>query len=768
MRITKKDILALILLTVTVVIFFGRLFYPNPQIFITPEMGVSDIWQLNYPLKVFLQESLKNGHLPLWNKNMGGGFPLLAEAQIGTFFLPNIILLYLFASYTAFNLMYVVTFLTAGFSLYFLAKYFKLSTTASLLSSFTFMFSGFFVAHISHLNVIQAASFLPLLFLLSIYIVNQNHKRWTLGLIALYAFVLSQQIFAGFPQMVFLTLFAVFLYCGFLLVIKIRDKKILTFVKPICILIISIALGFLLSSIQLLPTLELTGLSKRDGGLDPAEVLNFSFKPELFKTFVDPWAAGSPRDGTYPDYTKFSGAIFWENIGYIGILPLIFVLFSLFVIRKNKTVLFFWIFCIVSVLLMLGKYSPLYVVLVFPPMNFFRIHSRFILLAIFSLTILSGFGLDYCIQKIKAVLKQNTMKVFLPTLVGIFAVTITYVDITRLWFNYHALADVKQWISEPETVSYLKTVDHGRFFSLNRFSLWRDHFLEKGWVNSDEYFDARNGLHPNLSIFYNLPSAEIYTALYTRRWMYFISLIQSGMNTETVTKSVNKASSNLLSASNITHIIGTKDFNAEGFTKVFETVEPVFDFSHLVIYKNENAVDRAYFTNNYTVADTVADVFSMLISTSFEPGNTVIIEKNIDLPKDTTKQNAEIEILTDEHQYLSIKLNAPKDGLLVVSDSYYPGWKALVDGKETEILPANINQRAVIIPKGEHTIEFIYTSMSLEKGRIISAVTLAIIVILAAFQSGYFFLRKDPDNTRSSHRRHSKPYTLKRATRKTR
>ena len=55
-----------------------------------------------------------------------------------------------------------------------------------------------------------------------------------------------------------------------------------------------------------------------------------------------------------------------------------------------------------------------------------------------------------------------------------------------------------------------------------------------------------------------------------------------------------------------------------------------------------------------------------------------------------------------------IAAEAKKDGWLLLLDSYYPGWKAEVDGKQVEILRANGFFRTVHIPAGKHTVVFTY------------------------------------------------------------
>ena len=82
-----------------------------------------------------------------------------------------------------------------------------------------------------------------------------------------------------------------------------------------------------------------------------------------------------------------------------------------------------------------------------------------------------------------------------------------------------------------------------------------------------------------------------------------------------------------------------------------------------------------------------------------------------------------------------------EDGILVLADSYYPGWEVYVDGQKTSILPANINQRAIILSKGEHSVKFVFQPISFKLGAIISifsTITLFMLFIFSILKSKVF------------------------------
>ncbi|HMQ55277.1 MAG TPA: YfhO family protein, partial [Anaerolineae bacterium] len=75
-------------------------------------------------------------------------------------------------------------------------------------------------------------------------------------------------------------------------------------------------------------------------------------------------------------------------------------------------------------------------------------------------------------------------------------------------------------------------------------------------------------------------------------------------------------------------------------------------------------------------------------------------------------------------QSLSLSVSTPTPALLVLSEPYYPGWQATVDGQSAPILRANYLLRAIPVPAGEHRIELVFQPWSFTLGAIISLLTL--------------------------------------------
>jgi uncharacterized membrane protein YfhO len=75
--------------------------------------------------------------------------------------------------------------------------------------------------------------------------------------------------------------------------------------------------------------------------------------------------------------------------------------------------------------------------------------------------------------------------------------------------------------------------------------------------------------------------------------------------------------------------------------------------------------------------------------------------------------------------------------MLILTDSYYPGWRAYVDGKETTILRANHFFRGVPVGPGAHVVEFQYDPLSFKVGLRVSFLTLLCLLIV----SGLVYMR---------------------------
>jgi hypothetical protein len=103
-------------------------------------------------------------------------------------------------------------------------------------------------------------------------------------------------------------------------------------------------------------------------------------------------------------------------------------------------------------------------------------------------------------------------------------------------------------------------------------------------------------------------------------------------------------------------------------------------------------------------------------------------EKNFDIiEKESSEKFRRIDVMTyDDPNQISLLVNQDVDGWLVVSDVYYPGWKAFVDCHEQTVFRADYLFRAVKVTSGKHKILFQYSPLSIKTGSLFTIFSLII------------------------------------------
>src|SRR5205085_12603574 len=85
----------------------------------------------------------------------------------------------------------------------------------------------------------------------------------------------------------------------------------------------------------------------------------------------------------------------------------------------------------------------------------------------------------------------------------------------------------------------------------------------------------------------------------------------------------------------------------------------------------------------------------------------------------------------DGERSVTLAVDASRPAQLVLADTYYPGWKATVDGHGVPIHPADAAFRGVAVPAGRHTVRFSYEPSSVRVGALLSL--LGVLVVIAGF-----------------------------------
>jgi hypothetical protein len=144
---------------------------------------------------------------------------------------------------------------------------------------------------------------------------------------------------------------------------------------------------------------------------------------------------------------------------------------------------------------------------------------------------------------------------------------------------------------------------------------------------------------------------------------------------------------------------------------------------------------RAYVVGGLEVFDDQDKAMLFLTHRPFDPWEVAIIDRPA-MHGDSfaglrpRKVRHEIRRLTYRPNGLDIDVYSEAPGLLVISDAFYPGWTATVNGKETPIYKVNGAFRGVRISEGTHLVKMDYSPRSLPIGVAVSLTTLALMLIL--------------------------------------
>lgn len=166
-----------------------------------------------------------------------------------------------------------------------------------------------------------------------------------------------------------------------------------------------------------------------------------------------------------------------------------------------------------------------------------------------------------------------------------------------------------------------------------------------------------------------------------------------------------------------------------------------------MVQRNPEALGNAWFVDAYQlVEDPNAEILAL---NELNPADTAIIDKRFAemvQGKDLSRDSASVIVM--DHQkpynpdYVVYKTKTNKDQLAVFSEVYYaPDWRAYIDGKPADYFRANYILRAMIIPAGEHKIEFRNEAPLMHKMDMVSLIS-SILFVLAVAGSLVVYYRK--------------------------
>lgn len=249
-------------------------------------------------------------------------------------------------------------------------------------------------------------------------------------------------------------------------------------------------------------------------------------------------------------------------------------------------------------------------------------------------------------------------------------------------------------------------------------------FDNLGPTELTQWQPLRETLIPNLGVPAGLAAANNYDPLVVGRWQRLIDLLD---------KANPDQRARLLGLMNVGYFID------DTVTAVWPSL---YTGSRMSIQQVPQPLPRAYFVARVYPARDEAEVMARLNGPDFDSHQEVIIiDNSVNAGLNSTGAepkalSATVNIIKETASTISLQVNAPAVGFVVLTDTFYPGWQARVDGQPAQIYPANLAFRAVAVEAGQHEISFNYQPRSFTIGLWISVIT------LIGVAGSAFFLKK--------------------------
>lgn len=739
------DIVAILGLLGLCILFFWQALFLNKTFFF------EDLMTIFYHIRNLGNDAIRSGEFPLWNPYIFCGMPYAGDTQAALFYPFNLFFSFLPTARLIAYFM-VIHFFIAGCNMYIYLRVLKLDYLSAIFGAIVFSYSSYIFGEIRHPILIGVSVWLPLVLAL----IDLMFRKKSLFYALLAGVVFGIQFLAGHIQISYFIGVSMTAYI-FIRGIPLIKKQDLTVLGLVCRYLVILCTGAALSSVQLLPFVELIRFSPRLGS--SYEVASyFSLSPKELGDLVIPNYCGS-LDNLEKGYN------YWNTGGYLGFLPLIFSVLGL-IFRRNGYTISFAILVVFSLLAGLGKYTPVnYLLYKFIPFyNNIHCPSRFLIFFTLAIAVLSSFGFNFLNSPVndserKKLIWVVMLSIFIIILFvsPLFVVTGTYYR--NMFFTSYlpflttqTLFLVISFISFGLIILRLKQlvtpfIFRTSIFGLVIFDLFTlgvnyaplspdstcsekpqlFKFLEKdkGFYRTITDFSVFNYL--NFGESFKVFSATGYSSLSLKYYMEYLWYNDHPKRSldemeDVRAYHIKNQTSQLMDILNVKYILACKE------------LEPGKFFNCLV--PNEGFLPRAWIVNNYEVMKDKLQILNRLSSKEFNPRECVILEEeprflNDEQPlkESTSSLNPNPQIIKYSLNQVVLTANIVKDGFLVLSEVYYPGWKVYVNDKERKIYKANYVLRAVPLKKGTYKIRFVYDPFSFKCGLYITIFTIIVLVI---------------------------------------
>jgi hypothetical protein len=620
-----------------------------------------------YPFKCYWVKSIQEGDPALWNPYYHLGIPYLfswPDVAIGS---PFNLLSFIFPQTYAMTLQVFGHFFLSAFGTYLLVRLLGAGWKGGVLSGSAFSFGGFYLAH-THQGQIWlwfAASWAPWM----VWSVEKFMREKKIFWVAMLALFCALSYFEGFPQITeYSMLIMAFYSLGALLFRGMSFKAFL------CVAFGSLCFLFL-TAFTLIPEVEY-GTHTNRWTWHYSDIMENYVAPDSLKILVDP-LFGSPKDPTGAK-TRSS---YHETANYIGYVPLALFAAGCFFFRKVPRVFWTTIMAFFFGLMAMGASNPIsraifdlfydYV----PGFSHHRSIGRLVVIPCFFMCCSAGLMLGAAERWLNSFSKGKWG--WLPLL----ALGLTVLDLQYYDHGFIGVNKPDEFVSQE--------------------TMFSDAVMKK--ILADPTYpriQPRNDIAASLS--YKLAQVQVWEETLPDNMARYIQDTHDNWD------------------SPLSDLISLKYLYAEPYF-----AHPTPRWQRLMdntVY-NTKALPRAFVVGGYHLfKSSEKEDVAMIHDGDVDCGKEVILYEP---PKGLAASQpgflGEAKITHYGNNAVDMECSTSKPGILFLSDTYFMGWKAWVDGQGTEIMRANRAFRAVVIPQaGTHRIRMEYHPDSVKIGGIIS------------------------------------------------
>ncbi len=740
MQKRKNDIICIIGFFVVVAVFFYRTFFTGLLPVPTDSLvGLYHPWRDFYaveyprgiPFKNFLItdpirqqipwrkaaiDQWKDANLPWWNPYNFSGTPLAANIQAAVFY-PFNILFFILPFPIAWTVLILLQPILSGLFLFLYLRHLKLTHWASLLGALTWSFSGFSIAWLTWGTMVHVALWLPVMLLAidKLVLEKSQLKRWSVTLVC----ALSFAVFAGHIQIslyviLVATVYALWRLSNLGAVEKYNGLRILSWVV--------VAAAFV-TIVQWLPFIELVSGAGRLTEFDTWTKAGWFVPWKHLVQFVAPDFFGNPATLNYWGEWNYG-----EFIGYAGVIGLVFAAYSFF--TKNTAGRFWKAVLLLALLFMLPNPIAKIPFQLHLPVLATLQPTRLMVLVSFSLAVLSAFGFDAFIRQPK----KSILLIIFPGIVIIALwIIIIFLPVDNMVVaKRNLILPTVLFLGGSIFIFLQRTFPSKKVFLLAIIGLIVFDLLRFGWkftpFTDSKYFFPQTKvieflqsqkkpfrvasvdskiLPPNTLAYFGIESIEGYDPITLRSYEEFMAASERGKPDITPPFGFNRIitphnlESPLLPLLGARYVLALEELNRSYLKKVFQEGETR-------IYEDSRALPRAYFVEEVRFEKNRQDLLNNLFLPSFQPLKTAYVERPISLLSTPLMLSEVAEIIEYKEGKLILNVQTLNPRFLVISNLFYPGWHAEVDGKVVEIYRTNYLFQGVVVPSGRHTLVLRY------------------------------------------------------------